>query len=434
MKSFKSRTIYIILACTLLVIFIAYVFLNNLTFRANPTRLSTFLSPQSAVVQIDRPVKKFLTVQTDRPTQLASLEFEILYDQNQLRFQDFVIQEGWRNYKQQTDEGRIKVVIVPSENQGRLASVHGQLVVGGLEFVSLIEGQSSITINPETMIIMVSDSANNPSIFNAVSSVQESMVTISSTRPATAPYTPPAANDTPEITGGQKIVAQDLLIGYSSVAVFTNLKHPARIELQFGRTAELGSTIESNEISERSILRLSGLTESSRYYYRLKATGQNSQIVSSLQSFTTGQKSAGGQVDFSRSELLIQPNPARNISNVLAVLRDNQGNVLDTTVSLQVLEGQVTLSKPVNFGGIMSSIIESKLENRQSVEIRLLSEQGEGPKHKVTFDPNMIENVAKPDNLVTRIPFDERTTLIVLLLIGLMVISVKVLTKLIRTK
>lgn len=399
----STRTIFVIVSLLTLVLLIGSTIVDRLVFRADQVSASVVTLPSSIQLAIGEQTALAVQVDSIAPASVAAAEFTWQFDEKSLEIVRVTPASGWQTKKTITSDGALRWVLIPTGEQGQLTSVTGPTVVGSVTIKAKAAGTALLKpLAAETRLAAVDPDAPT-SIYNAVSSVQDTSIVVSASgtpRPASATDTLPdtVTQPTESTSAVQQIRSTEAFIYPTSALVFVALRYPAVISIEFGLTPALGNTIELLEPTTNHVGRLEGLKESTRYYYRVvtRSVEGNSQVVSSLYSLAT-QPASQSAPDPAHSELKLFPGTARAAASAYIILRDQDNNpVLGQPPTVEVTSGQASITATSTALGRYAYTITSDSARSQTVRVRASSSGQLIAEQSVRFDPAYSAPVPEP--------------------------------------
>lgn len=213
----------------------------------------------------------------------------------------------------------------------------------------------------------------------------------------------------------QRIIASSVWVFPNSATIFVSLRYQATVAVEFGETPLLGNSVETIESSTNHVVRLNGLKDKARYYYRVTArtAERSSRIIGNPSSFETS-SAVQTNSDPTQSEMKITPRVSRDTATAYIMVRDQDGQVVvNQTPTITIISGQASLATTASVNGHYQYLIHSELNRRQVVRIRstvngqLLSEQS------LTFDPNYIEAKMPSVTELPTLPLSNQLTILI---------------------
>jgi hypothetical protein len=390
----STRTIFVIVSLVTLVLLIGSTIVDRLVFRADQVSASVVTLPTSIGLALGEQTTLAVQIESAATASVATAEFTWQFDEKILEIVRVVPTSGWQTKKTSTSDGVLRWVLIPTGEQGQLTTVTGPTVVGSVTIKAKAVGTAQFKpLAAETRLAAVDPDAPT-SIYNAVSSVQDTSLVISPSgtpRPASAvdAVTDTVTQPAQSTSAVQQIRSAEAFIYPTSALVFVALRYPAIISIEFGLTPALGNTIELLEPTTNHVGRLEGLKESTRYYYRVvtRSAEGNSQVVSSLYSLAT-QPASQLAPDPAHSELKLFPSAARVAASAYIILRDQDNNpVLGQPPTVEIASGQASITATSTALGRYAYTITSDSSREQTVRVRASSNGRLIAEQSVRFDP-----------------------------------------------
>lgn len=435
--SLSTRFLFVLVSISTLLLIFGSAALQRIVFRAEQADSAVFLTPRVAYTKPNDTITYQLRSTIDGTALVPAAQFTFNYDPTSLEVVEAKTTNQWQSKKFVTKDKRIAWALVPAENIGVTAEISGLVEFGSLKFRALKEGEAKVSLVLDETVMSAVDASQSPSFYNAATSVQDAVLTVSndiklpvaSTEPVPIPL-PPEVTD----YNTQRLITVDELIASDSALLLIRSQFPTAAVVDFGTspTALINRLEGSEQESTDTILRLNGLEANQRYFYRVslldKAT--SSQTTGMLRSLTT-RASVDSATNY-RLELRLFPATHQNQTIAYVLVTDQDGAVVSNTKpAFKVTSGQAAISV-VSGSGIYQAVIRSSLPSLQTVEVE--SRIGEATASgKVTFDPNQQTRVqAKPASGI--VPFEQNTKVFLMILLGGLLVLVLVFIKLARVK
>lgn len=433
-----NRWLFALVSLITLLLIFGSAALQRIVFKAEQADSAVFLTPSVATVKPDQIVKYHLQASFNASAVVAGAEFNLKYDPSLVQLEGAEISESWQAKKLIASDGQINWAILPSDMAGLTNTVSGTVEFGTINFKALGEGQTRVALLLAGTTLTAIDASQAPSIYNAVTSVQDAAITISNTA-----VLPPASTERAEMPSAaaieddyqtQRLVSVDELISSDAAMLFVRSNFPSAVLVEFGdQPTNLTNRLETaNAESNEAAVRLNGLIPSQRYYYRVSLIDKssNSQTVGSVRSLVT--PAVAVNASSYQIETRLSPLSSRNQATVYMVVRDLTGAVITgVKPTIKTTLGSATISS-VSGNSIYQASISSSLPSRQSVEVESRVADTTTVS-RVTFDPNyLVETSSSVDN--GKIPFQRNAQMLLIGLLAGLFILVLLFIKLAKVK
>lgn len=438
-----NRTLLVIVSIITLILLLGSTFLERIVFKAEQVYSPLYLEVDQARHKLGDQVSLKIMSDLSSPTFLSGAQLAITYDSALVSLDNLSPSPSWQTVKEQTNDGQLSWALQLGRDNAAGVLTSGQLLIGQATFTAkqvgvvnfhLIEGQS---------ILAAVDQDQGLIPYNAASSLQSVSISISTADAAATSLptvTATSLNTADQLNepkySAQRVVSSQVLPLANSAVVLTRLQYVGKVRVDFGLTDQLGTSVESLEASAWPTLKLSGLTESTRYYYKLTALDSeyNSQISSNIQSFTTSAIGIG-PVDSSQSQVIAYPPKASSQADVLVLLRNSQGQPLtDLQPTLSVAEGEATLSTLNEANGLYQAQLTASGTEKQLVKVRLNLDAQKSIESYVLFDPNYQQPTLAAQQSFYSLAWNNLTLATVLALVGSLVLLGWLFFRLLRSR
>lgn len=418
-KTIQPRALLIIVSVITVLLLGGSFILNRIVFKAEPVNTALFFSPQLTNVKPESEFISTIKTSLDKPAWLAALELNVVYDENLLRPLDFVTLPGWETQKVTTSNNLVHWAILPSPDRGTIVELNGEQALAQIKWKGLKNGTQTLKFEPSTTMMMAVDAQNSPSLYNAVASYQDAIVTIDdrvSATPSVEFKLTDSNISSSNSLGTQKIVAVEAVGGVDTAAVMVSLKYPARVKIEFGLSEALEGSVEVQKIDSHFLVKVAGLQANSTYFYRVVVDDSRgaTRYNSPLKTFQTGQAATGTAVDQAKSQLIIFPTSTQQTTNVIAIIRNSNGQVLTEVLpTFTAISGQVKLTRPSQLGGLTFTEATNDLGTRQAARLGVAANNQNISEDTVIFDPNLVDPVEPSYEEADALPWNRQTGLLV---------------------
>jgi|GEM_PF-3990697 len=432
-RSISSRALFTIVSIVTLILLLGSAFLQRTIFKAEQQSASLFLSPAQATAKPGATVGFALRANLSGVTTVTAAEFALKYDPKVLQFVQADPANGWQTVKVLNDDGLIQWAVTPLKSLGVAVDITSQSTFGTVSFITKASGVAQLALDLARSSIASVDATQSPSLYNAVTSVQDASISIADNATTTPlPTTSPDAPTPAGMTGTlQKITAIQELVGSESAVLLVSTEYPATLLLRFGSDQNnLTNTVQTNSALSNSVLHLNGLDPATSYYYQLTLVDQvtNAKIISKERSLTTGAVSSTSSLP-AQLQLYAFPAIAQKQTTLYIRATDQTGAVVtDQKPVITIGSGRATTSIVSGSDGLYQTTVDSELTSQQSVTIQA-AVGAVNATTKLTFDPNFQPAERPPVQLNPALSLNLTvvTVLIGLLLVlgGLLLIFVR---------
>ncbi len=392
-KVISPRRMFVILSIVTLILLVGSAILQRTIFHAAQANTAIYLSPaQSTIAPL---TNQSLQVHTNisGSSYVASVEISLKYS-DIIKVTDTQAAVGWQSEKVTNDNGLIQWVLVPSTDIGPLAQINGDTTIGTIDYQATKTGSSSFIFDGSTQIMVV-DSSQNPSLYNAASSLQSAFVlaSASGTSTNTGTSTLPTSSIKPIDYQASQVLSVNALAGATDAEITTTANTSVMATVDFGTDQNnLASQIKTNLASVNPAVTLLGLTPNTRYYYKVTTTDtvKSSQQVSSIYSFVTKSMAVAGTVA-AKAEIQTLPTLAKDTSTIYFVPIEDTGKVISgSSPTVLVSSGQATVSDVQKQGDIYFATITPVVKTAQTIGINIAVAGQTIGATKISFDPNRV--------------------------------------------
>lgn len=431
-STFSDRFLLSFLVILTVLLLAGSAILQRIVFKADQVSTAVFLSPATVNTSTQTEFGSSWRADFSALATVVTVQLELTYDPALLELTQAIPTEQWQTKTFSQTGGELRWVLVPTESEGLSVKVRGIVEFGKLTFKSLGDGLVTLQLSQANTQIAALDPDDGFRPYNAVSSVQNSVVTIGGTLAAgeniqldQAETTAPVGETVEETTvgGPQRLLSQELMIGPDSVLAFIRLQYASPLKIQFGQTRALGSVVEATSLSRFQVVRLSGLTPGTAYFYQVTVDSpeKTSHLTSRLQSFQTNGVS-DGPVVAATSQLALAAGIAKKSVLLYASPRDAAGNtVTSAPLMAKIVSGSASTTPFIDSGGHQQTAITSELAGAQKVRVQVFHQTTLLGERTIAFDPNLAE--LQPESAASLAPFQpSRTITLALAGIGLLIL------------
>ncbi len=418
-----SRTLLVVVSLITIALLVGSLLLQRIVFHAAEMTSSVYLAPISFTVAPQGTVTFAPKVDLSTPTQLVGAELALKFDPKQFSFDRINAPDDWQVIKNNQTDGLVEWAVVPKAADNNLAM--GTITLGSVSFIAKGSGTANISFDPSKTIVSVFDGGHSPSLYNAVSSLQDASGTISDSPDASKAVAPPAENPVqtaPLSSLGQQILSTDIIALPTGAILKTTLRYPGKIALRFGRTEQLTNSLQPIGNDRQIVLPLAGLVPSTRYFFQITTTdsASGSLITSRVQSFKTIAEAANNAAIFpNKSVVSVFPGQAQSSTTMYMLLADAQGAaVTDQKPTLTLVSGQAKIAPLSQQNGAYQSVITSLTSEPQNVVIRATVNDQNIGQVTMRFDPKLTSAQSPNASSTQSISWDSKT---IILLVGVLI-------------
>lgn len=418
-----------------LALLVGSVVLQRIVFRAAESQASVFLTPSTFIVKPQGLVSLDIVSNFSQEAFVASSQFVVEFDPKHLEFNSAVASSGFTTTKVTPSEGKISWLLSPAKSQGIVGLYNGQTTVGRLNFLATTEGGTTISIDPRLSVISAVDPEGKYALYNAIRSTQNAVGEITNLSNSTKVTPTTVGLDQPNgtIFSTQRIASSKVIPLDSRALIAVDLRYLGNIEVNFGPTEELGNKLIGVGIDTTHLIDLQGLASNANYFYQLKVLSENGKtiITSPVRTFVTV-GSGDGPIDANLSELVPVTQLPANKTDVLVVLRNEKGEVVEPKeIELKIITGEATVV-PVAQTNPYIVTTSTALGSRQTVTLGAYVDNKEIDRAEITFDPGRTQQFSPEINSDLSVKFDRSVQLTLASLLAVLLLSGLVLVRLLK--
>lgn len=418
----STRTTFVLVSLVTIILLVGSIVLNRIVFKAATASATLYFSQSTVQAKPDTTFSTNVSVNLSAPADITGVQFELSFDPKILKFVNIQPAIFWKQIFSKVDNGKLFLVMVPSERKALTYGAVSELNLANLTFTTLAEGVTSLTLTPSMTLLAVSNTPGSRGIENIIESVLDAQVRVASGAIKT-PNDNSLKNETLNqeelVFSSQRIISTSQILTPNSALIFIILEQPARIAVAFGTTDNLGNRADYRSLSDQAVVRIAGLEPGKRYFYQVMAEDDNAtnRVVGQLKSFTLPVLSSKNKVD--RAQLIVFPTRAATTASAYAMFFDEDNAVIGgLSPQLQLNNANVTATKFSEVDGLYQATFNSLNAKKQIVRFTLLLNDRQYDNTTALLDPNLNDSTPVSSKIFSTLKFNQRAINLILVLIA----------------
>lgn len=429
-RPISTRTAFIIVSLVTLVLIIGSAILSRIVFKAATAVSTVYFSQSTLSAPPGSEVKIDILADVSAPTNFVGAQFSLRYDDKQLEFAGLDPAGDWQAASFNHSSGRVQLALTPKIQTSLAVGSTRPINFGTIQFKTLVEGNSSLSFDPISTILVATGSSSGRTVENILASVQDAQIIVSTNARAASlensQVRVDAAADSSQAMrfDSQRIIGAEPLVLPTSAVLMVQLQHQARVSVRFGPTPELGSVVNYTTVTDQAAVKINGLDSSKRYYYQVVAasTDSTNQTLGQLKSFQTLVFSDQTKID--RADFTIFPAKTNTSTAVFAVFYDSTGRIISGLKPDLTLGGGQFKAGPLSeVSGLYQTTVNSLVANRQILRADLASDGQIYSSQEALFDPTAVTQTQNSPAILSAINVDQKTINLIIVLMATLLVT-----------
>ncbi|MDP3992623.1 MAG: hypothetical protein Q8Q05_00145 [bacterium] len=419
----STRTAFVLVSIVTIFLIVGSAVLSRVVFKAATSSATLYFSQASIRAKPEKTFKVDVLADLSAPGNLTGVQLELNFDPKIVTPTDVRPAAFWKQAFSKVENGKLFLVLVPIEKQVQISKASTGLSLASLTFTTLAEGATNLTLTAANTLLAVASTPEAKGVENAVQSVVDAQVNVSSSNapsPTDSPLRINAVTTEDELVfSSQRILSTSPILTPNSAVILIHLEHPARVSVAFGATPALGNRADHSTRTNQAAVRIAGLEAGQRYYYQVVAEDDNTtdRVLGQIKSFELPIMSSGATVD--RAELTIFPARAATNATAYAVFYDPDNKVVSgLNPEINIDTDRVSATKFSEVSGLYQSVLGSLEPKKTTIFSAVLLDGQELVGTSAIFDPALANPAVKSSQTFLAIKWDQLTINAILALVA----------------
>ena len=419
----STRTAFILVSLVTLVLIIGSAVLSRVVFKAASSTATLYFSQFALSAKPEASFTVDVLADLSAPTDLTGVQIELNFDPKILEPTNAEPAALWKQVLSKVDNNKWLLVMVPLNSQIQTSKAETRMALAHLTFTTLSQGATNLTFTPANTILAVSNAPGAKGVENAVESVVDTQVRVSSSAPlipSSQSLRVDSADSQDELAfSSQRIISTSQVLAPDSAVILVHLEQPARVSIAFGATTALGNRADHSTRTDQAAIRIAGLEAGERYYYQVVAEDENAtnRVLGQIKSFELPVLSSLNIVE--RAELIVFPARAATNATAYAIFYDKEDKVIGgLEPSLQSDNEKSTTTAFSEVTGLYQAALTSLDTKKQTVRYSLMLNDQKYSTASTIFDPSLASTKVSSNQPLLGLSLDQKTINLILALIA----------------
>lgn len=418
----STRTTFVLVSLVTIILLVGSIVLSRIVFKAATASATLYFNQATVQVKPDTIFSTDVSVNLSASADITGVQFEVSFDPKILKFITIQPAIFWKQVFSKVDNGKLFLVMVPSERKALTYGAASSLHLANLTFTTLAEGVTSLTFTPGMTLLAVSNTPSSKGVENIIESVLDAQVRVASGAIKTPNDNSPKVETLTQdelVFSSQRIISTSQILTPNSALILVTLEQPARITIAFGATDALGNRADYRALSDQAVVRIAGLETGKRYFYQVMAEDDNAtnRVLGQLKSFTLPVLSLKNKVD--RAQLIVFPTRAATTVSAYAMFFDENNAVIGgLSPQLQLNNANVTATKFSEVDGLYQATLSAIDAKKQIVRSTLSLNDQQYDNTTALLDPNLNDSTLVSSKIFSTLKFNQKAINLILVLIA----------------